>query len=848
MSAHSNYLHMGRKLGLALVGVVLTAGLPLAARASTIGLYTDESGSSCSFSGNNAGVFTAYVVVKPDDRGLHGVRFSAPVPSCLGATFVEALKPLGGETIGEPDTGISVAWGTCQTETALALTISYYRNSSTEPCCAFPITEDTYVHMIEGVDCNHVSYEVQPIVSHFNADAACACNDAAPPSPPRVALPANGSTSTIVSTKLEWTTWVRDTDVTSFDLYFGLNPDPAFKTSLTARSYQPATLQPLTQYYWRVVAHDSEGLETSSPVWTFTTRPVNSAPAVVPVAPFSGATDIARAALLQWSPYDIDGDAMHFDIYLGTESDPPLFVSGRTDTTFTTPELPFSTVYYWKVVVSDTHGHTSAGPVSSFTTRPENFPPFAASLPAPAGNTTMQPISLTLRWAAGEPDPADALTFDVYFGTSSTPPLVASNVTSQSLAKSGLAYATKYYWRVVSRDDHGAEKTGPVWFFTTRPQNLPPDVPSSPTPANNVGGISMTGSLEWSCSDPEGQAVSYDVYLGLSMTPPLVGHTTTTHFNYAFQVLGHYYWRIVAKDASGNETGGPVWSFVTSLHPTINTPPLLPSKPSPADASTNQALDVRLTWNCSDPDHNALSYDVYLGTGGALSLVAAKVKDKYYEPATLAPGTSYQWQVVARDLYGAETQGPVWSFETLAVSNLSAVATGEDVQVAWRLAGIDGMESYTLLRTKQGGIETAVVAQGAVTKASGSFLDTSVEYGAIYQYSLSVHVASGDDIRSSTATVRARMDFVLGLNHPNPFNPQTTIPYSLSWGTWVRLAIYDASGRLVRVLVDERQSVGQRSVVWDGQDAAGRAVASGVYFSVLEANNERRTRKMVLLK
>ena len=198
-------------------------------------------------------------------RSVHRVRRRQTASAAalhLGATLVEAIKPLGGETIGEPTTGISVAWGTCQTETALALTINYYRSSSTEPCCAFPIVEDTYVHMIEGVDCSHVSYEVEPVVSHFNADASCACNDITPPSPPRVAIPVNGSTTTIVSTRLEWTTWSRDTDITSFDLYFGLDPDPAFKTTLSAHSYQPSTLQPLTQYYWRVAVRTTDGIES----------------------------------------------------------------------------------------------------------------------------------------------------------------------------------------------------------------------------------------------------------------------------------------------------------------------------------------------------------------------------------------------------------------------------------------------------------------------------------------------------------------------------------------------------------------------------------------------------------
>jgi flagellar hook assembly protein FlgD len=64
----------------------------------------------------------------------------------------------------------------------------------------------------------------------------------------------------------------------------------------------------------------------------------------------------------------------------------------------------------------------------------------------------------------------------------------------------------------------------------------------------------------------------------------------------------------------------------------------------------------------------------------------------------------------------------------------------------------------------------------------------------------------------------------------------------------VRLAIYDASGRLIRVLVDETQNAGRRSVVWRGDDHTGQLVASGVYFCVLQAGEERRTQKLVLLK
>ncbi len=85
-------------------------------------------------------------------------------------------------------------------------------------------------------------------------------------------------------------------------------------------------------------------------------------------------------------------------------------------------------------------------------------------------------------------------------------------------------------------------------------------------------------------------------------------------------------------------------------------------------------------------------------------------------------------------------------------------------------------------------------------------------------------------------------------NHPNPFNPSTTISFSLRDRGIVSLAVYDVAGRLVRVLIDDVMEAGPRDVTWDGRDNAGRVVASGVYFYRLEAGNFTETKKMVLLR
>nr|MBC8424336.1 T9SS type A sorting domain-containing protein [bacterium] len=85
-------------------------------------------------------------------------------------------------------------------------------------------------------------------------------------------------------------------------------------------------------------------------------------------------------------------------------------------------------------------------------------------------------------------------------------------------------------------------------------------------------------------------------------------------------------------------------------------------------------------------------------------------------------------------------------------------------------------------------------------------------------------------------------------NHPNPFNPSTTIRYELPERAHVRLGVYDAAGREVAVLRDEVQAKGEQAVRWDGIDEGGQPVGAGVYFVQLDAGGDARRSKLTLLK
>jgi hypothetical protein len=89
----------------------------------------------------------------------------------------------------------------------------------------------------------------------------------------------------------------------------------------------------------------------------------------------------------------------------------------------------------------------------------------------------------------------------------------------------------------------------------------------------------------------------------------------------------------------------------------------------------------------------------------------------------------------------------------------------------------------------------------------------------------------------------------LSQNRPNPFNPTTTIEYSIAKPGHVSLRVYNVAGQLVKTLVDQGQAPATvKPVVWDGRNDAGRPVSSGVYFYRLVSPGYAQTRKMVVLK
>lgn len=133
------------------------------------------------------------------------------------------------------------------------------------------------------------------------------------------------------------------------------------------------------------------------------------------------------------------------------------------------------------------------------------------------------------------------------------------------------AYSHLYYWMVIANDT--TSNTSRIYHFTTEayvpPVNHPPNTPSNPDPSNHATGVDIDKNMSWTGGDPDGDAVTYDVYFNNSVTLVKVSSNQSglTYDPGTMTYSETYYWRIVAWDSHGERTTGPVWDFTIMATP-----------------------------------------------------------------------------------------------------------------------------------------------------------------------------------------------------------------------------------------------------------------------------------------
>ena len=122
------------------------------------------------------------------------------------------------------------------------------------------------------------------------------------------------------------------------------------------------------------------------------------------------------------------------------------------------------------------------------------------------------------------------------------------------------------------------------------------------------------------------------------------------------------------------------WTTLWSLSRNTNRPPNPPANPSPANGAILQGTSAQLSWSASDPDGDALTFDVYMDAGNPTptTRIAHGITSASTSLSNLQPGATYYWRVIAFDPQGLSTAGPVWNFsvQNNSSSGVQAVAAG----------------------------------------------------------------------------------------------------------------------------------------------------------------------------
>ncbi len=188
------------------------------------------------------------------------------------------------------------------------------------------------------------------------------------------------------------------------------------------------------------------------------------------------------------------------------------------------------------------------------------------------------------------------------------------------------------------------------------------------------------------------------------------------------------------------------------------------------------------------------------------------------------------------------------SYLPVEFGSFEAIAGNNEVRLNWNTTTETNNDRFEIVRN--GTVIASVASQG--NDASGhnySWIDRNLENNLQYYYSLISVSLSGerDELATASATpsdeTATPVDFALNPAYPNPFNPSTTISYSLPEAAEVLLQIFDVNGRVVATLVNGAIEAGSHSVNFEAAN-----LSSGIYFTRMNAGSFNASQKLVLMK
>ena len=629
-----------------------------------------------------------------------------------------------------------------------------------------------------------------------------------------------------------------------------------------------------------VIVQDTEGLTTTRNVTVTVLSAPNRAPVAVgtiePITLTLGADDQTVDLSSHFS--DPDGDPLTYTAASSDATKATVSVSNATLTISPVAEGATTVM----VIVQDTDGLTVTQTIAVTVLPPPNRAPVVG---------TVEPIILVLGYddqtvdlssRFSDPD-GDDLT---YSAQSADTNVVTVAVEDSTLKLTPIVEGVTTVIITV-QDTDGLTITENITVVVNEAPNTPPTFTSA-TAFSVIENITTVGIVAAIDTDDEDSVTDYTVTGGADRAKfgidPLLGElsfNTAPDFETPEDASGTNQYTVVVQAASG--TGDRALTAEQTITVTVtdgNDAPLAVGTIDPVTLTVgdeDQTVDVSDKF--SDPDGDDLTYSVQSAdttvaqvtvedTIVAITPVEAgttTVTVTAIDPASL---TATQPIAVTVDVVGGLVNAA--GSATRLDATISAVldSTGlMKVNPDWTVANGD-----TLMLTVDVGFEgLEVTADISELDSTQSFVSLTPDRNGVYTARISISedntalngvkhilVTAKDEVGNFTqlivtSTLNNRYITELLPNYPNPFNPETWIPYRLGKDAEVMLTIYDASGDVVRQFDLGYQPAGtyetrSRAVYWNGTNDFGETVANGVYFYSLSTSDYSRTRKAIILK
>ena len=192
-------------------------------------------------------------------------------------------------------------------------------------------------------------------------------------------------------------------------------------------------------------------------------------------------------------------------------------------------------------------------------------------------------------------------------------------------------------------------------FITGSEENEPPYVPTDPNPANGSTGVDVNIDLSWTGGDPNGDSVTYDIYLGTAPDAPKIvtDQSGATYDPGRLINDTQYYWKIVAWDSHDNSTTGPIWTFRTDV--IANNPPNKPTIDGPTHGKAGAKYEYIIS--SVDPDDDNVTFRIYWGDdSGITSIGPYSSGEEVTVNHTWSKQGTYTIKAKAKDIHDAESE------------------------------------------------------------------------------------------------------------------------------------------------------------------------------------------------